>query len=320
MKYKPLGTEGIVMAVCLAVALCALNFFIFPPQPISEETGICFPSPDAWPIVPIWGWAINTLLLVGAAFAIQFLNKTFSLIQTTSTLFPSAFLVLTASCPWVTDRLSAGIIMVSLCIISLYILLDTYKRYNATQEVFLVATLLSVGTMFEYAFLLITPAFLLMLIPLKVFRIKEIAAFIMGLAAPYWVGVGLGLIPIENFTIPTLRGLQNGYLPAGDILAGMLTVGITALWAILLGLNNAVKLYAGNTRRRLLNNTVNILGIVALIDMAIDFNNIVLYLPCLYLAAALQIAHSWTFWQIPRGRVWLAIFALIYTIAFFMTV
>lgn len=319
MKYKALGTEGITIAVILAVALCSINFFMFEPRSISGETGICLPSLDMWPLPPLWGWGLNTLLIVGAGFALQFLNKTYSLIQTTATVFPSAFLVFTASCPWLTARLSAATIMVCVAIISFYILFDAYKRLNATQEVFLVATLLSVGTMFQYAFLMLIPAFLLMLIPLKVFRIKEITAFLLGLAAPYWVGVGMGWIPVENFRLPTLTSFHYGDVPAGDLLAGLLTIGFTALWSFLLALNNAVKLYAGNTRRRLLNNTVIILGLASLLGMVVDFNNLTAYLPSFYVAAALQLANAYALWQIPRGRLWLGLLAMTYTVAFFIT-
>ena len=159
-----------------------------------------------------------------------------------------------------------------------------------------------------------------MLIPLNIFRIKEITAFLMGLFAPYWVAVGMGWIPIENFTIPQLSSFIQGFAPPANLIKGVIVIGITALWTLILALNNAVRLYAGNTRRRLLNNSVILLGIFSLVAMIVDFNNLTAYLPSFYVAASLQLANAYALWQIPRGRMWLSILAVLYIVAFFFTI
>ncbi|MDE7465650.1 MAG: hypothetical protein K2M59_04385 [Muribaculaceae bacterium] len=320
MKHKPLGAEGMSVAILVTIALGALNFFVFNSNPMKGETGICLPSPDLWTLPPIWSASINIGLLLCAGLGLFFLNKTYSVIQTTSTVWPSAFLVLCSSCPWIFSGLSAGVIMVVINVLSLFVLFDAYKRANATQETFLVATLLSVGTMFQYGFLFLIPAYLLMLVPLNIFRIKEITSFLLGLFAPYWVAVGMGWIPIENFSIPQFSTFIQGFTPPTNLIKGLVVIGLTALWSLILALNNAVRLYAGNTRRRLLNNSVILLGIFTLVAMIVDFNNLTAYLPSFYLAASLQLANAFALWQIPRGRMWLSILTVIYIVAFFFTI
>jgi len=316
VKQKVSGTEGLVLALILAAVLSAVNFFVGNPPHLEGNMGICLPSPNLWPIADLWSWAINLALLLIMGLALHISNKDFSPVQTTDTVLAAAFLIFAASNPWITGFLNTSIIMVIVNFIALNILFGCYRASNATQQLFVVATMLSFGSMFQYAFIFMIPAYICIAVMMKCLRFKGIIAFLMGLAAPYWIVVGLGIVPLSSFALPSLTNLSDGYTTTSDIFIGILNIGITAIMAVLMFLNNAVKLYAGNSRRRLVNNSIAVLGLISAISMCVDFNNLTAYLATFYLASAVQLSNTFELSNIPRSRVWFAVIALIYTVSF----
>ena len=316
MKHKALGTEGLLAAFIVAAALALINFFLGHPQHLEGNMGICLPSPNLWPIPPLWSWIANLSLMLIIGVTVHFVNKSYSIVQTTDTVLPAAFLVFCASNPWLSGLLNTSMIMAIINVLAIIMMFECYRARNATQQIFIVATMLSVGSMFQYAFIFMIPAYLIIALMMKCLRFKEFIAFLLGLAAPYWVGIGLGLIPLSSFSTPTLTNLFDGFTSTSDLLIGLLNIGITAIIAILMTLNNAVKLYAGNTRRRLYNNSISLLGLVCIICMSIDFNNLTAYVATFYLTAAVQLANTYALWNIPKGSLWLAVVAALYIASF----
>lgn len=316
MKHKASGTEGVLLALALAIAFSALNFFTGDPVPLQGDLGICLPSPNHWDIMPLWSWIINLVLILGFGLTIHFVNKTHSVVQSTDTVIPAATLVMVMSNLWIDTLLNTSTILMWMNLFAIIMMYSAYKERNATQQVFVVATILSLGSMMQYAFLFFIPAYMIIGIMLKCFRIKEFIAFILGLAAPYWVAIGLGLVSLDDFTMPQLTNLFGGSVRADDIFFQLLNIGFTAFLAIILTLNNAVKLYAGNTRRRLFNNALAVLGIVSLIAMIVDFNNLPAYLGTFYFTVAVQLASFFALRPIHKAHIWLLSLAAVY-VAFF---
>lgn len=316
MKQKALGTEGMLLAILLAALLSALNFFIGHPVRLEGNLGICLPSPNLWDLPDLASWITNLVLIIGMGITFYLVNKSFSIVQTTATVLPAAIMVLVSTNPWINALLDTSTIMMWVNTLALIMMFNSYKLHNATQQVFVVATMLSLGSMFQYAFLFMIPAYLINMGMMKVFRFKEICAFLMGLVAPYWVAIGLGIVPISSFAIPTFTNLFSGFAPAEDIFTGLLNIGITAILAVILGLNNMMKLYAGNTRRRLFNNAIMVLNIISIVAIAVDSGNITAYLGTLYLTTAVQIANLYALWNVPNGRSWLLFVTLLYLISF----
>ncbi len=103
------------------------------------------------------------------------------------------------SCPWVAGTPGLSTILLAANTAILSIAFTCFKQRNATRELFAIATILSLGTMVQYAFIFMIPAYIAIAASLKCLRFKETIAFILGLVAPYWVGVGLGIIPLSDF-------------------------------------------------------------------------------------------------------------------------
>ncbi|MDE5807582.1 MAG: hypothetical protein K2H76_05645, partial [Muribaculaceae bacterium] len=119
---------------------------------------------------------------------------------------------------------------------------------------------------------------------------------------------------------PTFTNLFEEFSSASDLVVGGLSVGITALIAILMALNNAVKLYAGNTQRRLYNNAIAVVGITCVAGMAMDVNNLPTYLATFYITVAVQFANTFALWNIRKPSLWLRIIAAVYVIVFLIMV
>lgn len=312
MRHKTLGAEGFVGAVVLAIALSVIYYFSGGEQPISSDLGLCLPSPNLWKISRTASWILNLVLILVCGLSLHFLNKRYSLIQSADMVLPSMFIIMTASNPWAEGALGSSSLMALANILCLTTIFGCYKIRNATQQVFVVATMLSLGSMFQYAFIFLIPGYILIALMIKCFRLREITAFMMGLIAPYWIAIGMGIVPPESFHLPTFTYIVDEFTSAHDILIGGISIGITALVAILLGLNNSVKLYAGNTKRRLYNNAIAVIGLICVIGMAVDFKNLPTYLASFYMTAAVQIANTFALWNIKRGALLLGIITLLY--------
>lgn len=305
------------LAVILALAMSATAFFTSPMPAITGKMGLCLPSPTEWAIPGIVSWIINLVLLLATAVALYFSNKSHTFVPGSGGFMSAIFLVTAASNPWISGALTSSTILAACNLACLTILFSCYRQQNATQEIFVVATILSVGSMIQYAFILMIPAYIIAAILMKCFRLKEFLALLMGLAAPYWVGIGLGLIPPENFAIPTLSNLFNGQAANRELFMGMVNIGLTAIGSCLLGLNNLVKLYAGNPKRRLLNLAAATVGLFSVLGLIIDYTNMAAYMGTLYMIGAIQLANLFALWHIRREQIWALVVMAIY-VGFFL--
>lgn len=320
VKQKALGTEGFLLAILLAGGLSALNYYTGNPQQLAGDMGLCLPSTNLWTIPRLWSWILNLALIIGSGITLHLFNKSYSIVQTTDTVLPSAFMVLCAANPWLSGLLCTSIIMVVANIIALIVMFDCYRARNATQQVFVVFMMISLGTMFQYAFLFLIPAYIIIAMMMKCFRFKEFVAMLMGLAAPYWMAIGTGIVTIDSFTMPTMTNLFDGFTTTRNLFICMINIGLTSLGAVLISLNNAVKLYAGNSQRRLYNNAIIVLGLTSIVAIVANFNNLTAYIATLYLYASVQLANLYALWNVKKGSTWILFLAMIYVSGFVLMV
>lgn len=311
-----LGKEGTTLWIIAAAAMWAVAFFTDSSAPLTGDTGICLPSPNQWNIPREWGIGLNFTLFISSAVILWLLNKEYTLVKGTETALTGIYLLAASSNRWISGPLSSSVIIAMANLLCMYILFGCYRKRNATQELFAIATVLALGSMIQYAFVFLLPVYIIGAIMMKCLDIKGILAFIMGLCAPYWVGLGLGLLSPGNFHLPTITNLFNGYAPSGILFAGLCSVAVTVLCGLLLGLNNMVKLYAGNTRRRLNNNFACLLGLISAICVIVDFNNMLAYLATVYLITALQFGNLFSLWRISHAWVWQLVITAIYITLF----
>lgn len=316
-RQRGIGKTGMVLAAIAAAAMFAAVFFFGPELRLSGELGICLPSPNLWDIDPLWSWAINTALLATITAGAILLNRQYNFIRSTQPVLPAMFLVLAASNPWITDYLSSSTLICFVNLLSLSVLFGCFRQRNATQQMFVIGTFFSIGSMCQYAFLPYIIPYTVGAIIMKAFRLKEFLAMGMGILAPYWVGIGMGIIPLEDFRMPEFTDLFNGFAQARELFVLMLSVGIAIFCGFILALNNSIKLYAGNSRVNALNMTITLVGLTSTLCIIIDFSNMMAYIATLYFSVAVQVANLCALWTIRRE--WLVVFipSLVY-IGFFL--
>lgn len=315
-----MGKEGMTLAAIASLAMAAVAFFIDAPNTLTGSMGICLPSPNGWGMTPLWGWILNLGLLVATAITLYFVNKEFTFVQGSDTVLTGMFVIMAASNTWVSGMLSSSTLMALANLICLVVLFGCYRKRNSSQELFAIATILALGSMIQYAFIFMMPVYLVGAILLKCFNFKGLVAFLMGVAAPYWIAVGLGIVPLSQFTMPTFTNLFDGYDTKSGLFFGLLNVAVTVVVGLILALNNGVKLYAGNTQRRLYNMVINVLGLVSAVCMLIDFNNMVAYMTTVYMITAVQLGNLFALWNIHKGWMWVLGLSALYVAGFVMMV
>ncbi|MDE7403260.1 MAG: hypothetical protein K2M87_07605 [Muribaculaceae bacterium] len=313
---QTMGRQGITLAVIVALALWVIALIVPAVAAPVSDFGICLPSPNLWLISPEWGTAVNFVILGGATTLLWWLNKEYSFVPGSDTVLTGMFLLLASTNRWITGPLTASTVMVLANLICLAILFGCYRKPNASQELFVIATIMGIGSMFQYAFIFMIPVYIVGAIMMKCLGAKSLTGFLMGLVAPYWVAAGLGLIPLENFRLPHISPFVMGRDNDFSIFAGLVAVGLCGVLTILLALNNMVKLYAGNTRRRLNNNILNLLGLVTIACIITDYHNMTAYLATLYMIFAVQIANLFALHDIRRGWIWLLSLSAVYVAGF----
>lgn len=315
-QRQALSGQWAFLWILIAIAMWGTTLLTGTQSLISADTGLCLPSPDQWIISTQWSIAANLGVLALTVIVLYIADKEYTLVQGSNTFLPAILALMASSCRWIAAPLSSSTLIALANVIALTILFGCYRKQNCTQALFLIATILAIGSMVQYAFLFLIPVYLIGAIIFKCLDFKGIIAFIMGLAAPYWIAIGLGLIPLAAFKLPRISIPEGNALTHLQFLTGIVPVGVTVLAALLLGLHNMVGFFSGNTRRRLNNTVISLLGIVCAICAVIDLNNMQAYLTTLYLVGALQIANWFVMSRPYRPGIWAMVITLFYAIAY----
>ena len=301
-NYFTAGPGSMTVGAIAAVIMIAATILFMPSLSPAAEFGLCITLP-ANPLPLHIGSILNTLLIALAIFLAFIFNKKHSFVRSTEALLPTTMAVILASNPVNTSYLGSPAVMLIVNLICLDIIMKAYNAENATTSIFAVATYLSLGSMVQYAFLALMIVYPIMALMAKIFRVKEIVAYIMGLVAPYWVALGLGLISFSDFRMPQF--LVN--LPNADgnyLLMVFISLCTLALVGLMMMLNNAMLIYAGNMRVRTFNNMINLLGFACGIFMLADFDNFGAYASSFCFAVSVQISNFFAMRRIPQSPVW----------------
>lgn len=297
--YRGIGTTGVAVASIVTLTMCILSYIYHPVEIYQIQYGICLPSPDTWGFNIFWSW-ISNVVLIGLIIALLYLlNKTYNFIRTTEPALVTIFMVMAGSTPWFTQSVNTSVLLCLANVVCMGIIFDVYQTKNVTQEMFIMGVVIGMGSMVQYAFLSLTIVFLLWALFMKVLRIKEFLAFLVGILCPYWIALGTGWLHFSDFHYPSLIPLFSSYKNPTDffiLLCGVTVAGGIGFFCTLF---NAMKLFAGNSKVYAMNLCVMASGALALICILIDFDNMYAYVMTLYMACAVQLANICALWN-PR--------------------
>lgn len=312
----PLPFPDLAAMTIIAAAMIAVSGLtpLFPSA--STPYGFCLPSPNLWGLAPAIGWSINTFLLLVCAAAWVFLNKEYTLVKGTDHITLVAFLVLVGSNPLCTERLTTGSILLAVTVLCLAILFSATHRLNCTHQIFAIYTFLSVGSMFQYAFIPMMAVFFIASLIMKTMRAKEFVAMLLGIAAPYWVAVGLGIVRFTDFRLPEVSYMFSDFTASTRNLTLIINIGFSLILALVTWTANNVAAFAGNKEARARNNVVSLLIFTTALFIIFDFNNMTAYLPTFYFALAVQTGNFFAYHNIRRKRILIWSFVPLYAAGF----
>lgn len=320
MRRKAAGKLGFVISILLMLGMAALSYFAFPVDQPAGELGLTLWSPNLWEIPQPFSAIANALLLIAIAFALILFNKSNNFVKGNDLVFPAAFLILTAANPWLTHYLETTTILAAANLLCLSILFSRFGKRNNQNSLFYLASVIGLGTMIQYAFIPYALVYLLAAAMLKVIKPREVIAYLLGLAAPYWVLIGSGIIPIESFRFPTVHLITEGFAPPSDVLVMLIGTGATMLLGAIMLFNNAVNMTGASSKARSFNKVVNFVGISSAIFMVLDFTNMTAYIATMNIAVGIQLANAFGYSSLRRPGWLTAALAAIYVGLLLVTV
>lgn len=293
-----IGRGGLILTIIASAVMLIISYIYRGDFVSATDYGVCIASPDLWRFPAFLSWLMNTLMIWGVAGGLSLLNRNFNFIRTTQPIFPAVFLMLCTLNPWLTCRISSGVLLCVINLISMSLLFVSYDSRNATQNTFVVGTLMGLGTMFNYAFLPYAGLFIVLMAIMKILRVKEFFAYGLGFVGSYWIGIGLGMIPLEAFRWPPLAYHMPEGLHGTESNLLLISTGVVALAGLIAGVASGAKPYAGTSRFNSMNLCITLLGLISAILIIVNPININSYLATLYMAVACYIANFCAIWQL----------------------
>lgn len=235
----------------------------------------------------------NVACILATGALLYFLNKTFSFIRAVTTINVSVLLMLEAANPHLSAGDPRGSLMCIVMLASAFILFGSYNRRDAQRSIFITFVILMLGAWLHYACLYLIPVFMLGFMQMRAMSLKGFLAMGVGLLTPPWILLGSGLVPISALSLPKM---QNVWCALSHSESWLLLVVAIAEALLLVGLSivNPMQIYSYKMQIRAYNGFLSILALATLAMMAIDYGNILSYLPVLNCCIAVQVAHAFT--------------------------
>ncbi len=253
--------------------------------------------------------AVNLLCLLATGGVMLALNKVFSYVRAVTHLFVSAFFLLQLANPAGLVAFNAGTLLSLVTAIATMPLFAAYQDRHSQRSIFLIFTLVTAGSMFNYGFLALMPAFVLGFLNMGVLNVKGVLAMLFGIITPFWIVLGLGIASPSDFVVPHLHGIWHRPADAASTLLLVLTV-LTSMLGLVLAVGNLFTIINYRVQTRVYNAFFVFVLIVLLVALIIDYANVAVYLPLLNLMVAVQVAHAHTL-QATNGYRYIFILLLV---------
>ncbi len=284
--------SGLILAAVICVALCVVAYML----PGGGATaisgnGVCLPSPTTWNISPVLSWILNIATIGISALLLLDTNRRYNFIPSPTVIYASTFLIMTGAAIWPDQRLNSSVLLGLANVVALRLLLSRYGRDTAPMQLFIIGTIFAIGSMFHYAFIFFILIYALSALTLKLFGWRELGALILGVAAPYWILLGSGIIPMTALHIPSVNGIWMADIPAPEMIWLILLTGLTALWGLLITCHNVMALYSAGNATRAMAHCIILPAIAVLILILIDYANFMVYYVSLILFTAIEAGY-----------------------------
>lgn len=272
---------------------------------IVADRGTALPSANSWIASAdgnlVAGLAAN-VLMIGALIS---LNRTYNLLRSLSMLFAVLFAFMQTATPELTVQFSTGSLLMLTIAVCTWLMFGCYGRPYLRRRVFLVFFLLSAGAATQYAFAVYIPVMLLMCVQMRVFSGRTLVAALLGVATPWWLLLGFGVVTPDSVHLPQLESVFSAARVADGVQLGVTALTGAAVFVAAVVLD-FFRTMAYNARSRSYNGAVVLLGFATIVAMVADYNNMLCYLGVLNACASLQAAQFFIIHRTERSWIGIA--------------
>lgn len=257
------------------------------------------------------------LALISATMTVMaFINRAFNLLRSSSILFIGVFGIMEAASPIISTRLSSGMLVALVVLCAMGLMYSVYQKpRSGTKRIFLAFSLLSFGSMAQYAFVAYLPVFLAGCAQMRCFTFRTLLAACVGIIVPWWIMIGFGIISISDLTFPFNLSIFS-QLEISGIAQLIAVIVVTVITGFSLTLVNMIKIYSYNARSRSFNGLLVTVTIATLLLTMIDFANVTAYLTLLNCCVAYQTALCFRINYESRGYIPVVVILSVYFILF----
>ncbi|MBR5331830.1 MAG: hypothetical protein IKV32_00820 [Muribaculaceae bacterium] len=280
-------------------------------SPILDNKGLGLTPINQWLEPGMLSQGINIALNFVMCVILIYINKTFNILRNPTLVFAWLFLVLQMPLIDLTGQLYGGTVMAVVILVCAFIMFVTYNA-NSPYEIFLVFAIISFGAFFQYAFIFYAPVFLVGCVQMRTFNIRTILAALMGIITPAWIMYGLGILKIQDFTMPQFVGIYT-QLSSLELIQMLIAIGLSIIICIGSWMANIVKIISYNAQNRAFNGFFAILSLATILLIMIDFTNYIVYVPLLNCCTALQLGHLFTIYESRRSYLGIIAIVVVYT-------
>lgn len=270
-------------------------------------------------VVAAWSgpWRIEQWLSLGLGIAangliallLVYLNKTFNVLRCMTMLQSTLFLCMTLATPWHLAMLTSGTVVALVAMACCFILFAEYgNAANCQRRVFLTFLLLSTGAAVDATFVVLLPIFMFACVQMRVMNLRTILAILMGMATPWVILLGFGIVKPDELAVPRFSGYAGLSAPGASEAA--IAAAITGFVGIAAWTQNLMKILTYKAQSRAMLSLLTLLMVVCVIGIAADPSAAQSMSPLLACCAALQLGHVFGAIHTAR-RSWIAILCII---------
>lgn len=247
-------------------------------------------------------WAVNALTVLAVAVMMRVLDKNFAFVREYTVIYAAYFLFSSLCNPSYSVGFPRAAAVNAVLMVCVWVLFGGYQQKGRRSFVFLISFVLSLCSLFDYSFLFYIPVFILGFMQMKIFSFKGLLAILLGLAVPYWIACGSGMLAFDDLRFPRLVISKEKYLTEIG-LSGLYRIILAVVVGSVLGSINLFKLMNYRMQLRSYNGFFTVLALLSIIFIVVDATNFATYLMSLNICVAYQVAHFLTTRKMRRGYI-----------------
>lgn len=275
------------------------------------DSGIYFDMPAVL-MQPGWLSAvINVACLLGIGALVLVVNKVFSFVRSMTSIFVAAFFLLEVAVPVTSNAFNTGTALCLMLVLGVLALFASYEDIRSQGRIYLTMTVLSAACLWQWAFVVLIPAFALGFMYMRAMDFRGFLALLLGLATPFWIVFGLGLVhPVDDFRPLEINAVWDT-LDLTQMRLLVTWVAVLVVLSLLLTVVNLMTILNYRLQFRVYNAFFIIVTLLCLVAICVDYRDMVVFVPLLNLCVAIQVAHSFTLSNQPKRHYAMWVFVAV---------